>query len=258
MFQHDLLFPWRTTLRNVTFGTELRGIPRKKAEQEARDIISLVGLAGFENHYPFEFSGGMRQRVNLARAFAVNPDILLMDEPFAALDALTREAMQQELVRIVAETRKTVVFINDQIDEAVLLADRIAVFSARPGRVARIMNVDLPKPRTLALKRTPEFQAMVDQVWSLVAGPPRGNRTRKVGARGQGVRALDQAAIRSTVDLQVLARHEPGLGAAQVGARAANSSGVPRRFAAMEAAMSWSACSTEMPRLAACSPAMKR
>lgn len=174
VFQNDSLFPWRTTLRNVTFGPELQGTPRKKAERDARDIISLVGLAGFEQHYPRELSGGMRQRVNLARAFAVNPDILLMDEPFAALDALTRESMQQELVRIVAETGKTVLFITHQIDEAILLADRIAVLSARPGRVARIIDVNLPKPRTLALKRTPEFNAMVEEVWGLIAGAEQG------------------------------------------------------------------------------------
>jgi NitT/TauT family transport system ATP-binding protein len=174
VFQHDSLFPWRTALRNVTFGPELRGTARSKAEGEARDIIKLVGLEGFENHYPFELSGGMRQRVNLARAFAVNPDILLMDEPFAALDALTRESMQQELVRIVAETGKTVLFITHQIDEAILLADRIAVLSARPGRVAKIIDVDLPKPRTLALKRTPEFNAMVEEVWGLIAGFEKG------------------------------------------------------------------------------------
>jgi NitT/TauT family transport system ATP-binding protein len=174
VFQHDSLFPWRTTLRNVTFGPELRGIPREKSESEARNIISLVGLGGFEHHYPFELSGGMRQRVNLARAFAVNPDILLMDEPFAALDALTRESMQQELVRIVAETGKTVLFITHQIDEAILLADRIAVLSERPGRVARIVEVDLPKPRTLALKRTAEFNAMVEEIWALIAGAEQG------------------------------------------------------------------------------------
>lgn len=174
VFQNDSLFPWRTTLRNVTFGLELRGTPKQQADREAREIIKLVGLAGFENHYPFELSGGMRQRVNLARAFAVNPDILLMDEPFAALDALTRETMQQELVRIVAETGKTVLFITHQIDEAILLADRIAVLSARPGRVARIIDVNLPKPRTLALKRTPEFNAMVEDVWALIAGAEHG------------------------------------------------------------------------------------
>ncbi len=171
VFQHDSLFPWRTALRNVTFGPELQGRPRAQADREAHEIISLVGLAGFEHHYPYELSGGMRQRVNLARAFAVNPDILLMDEPFAALDALTRETMQQELVRIAGEAGKTVLFITHQIDEAVLLADRIAVLTARPGRLARIIDVDLPKPRTLALKRKPEFQAIVEDVWELIAGP---------------------------------------------------------------------------------------
>ena len=174
VFQNDSLYPWRTTLRNVTFGQELSGVPRAQAESEAREIIKLVGLEGFEHHYPYQLSGGMRQRVNLARAFAVKPDILLMDEPFAALDALTRETMQQELVRIVAETGKTVIFITHQIDEAILLADRIAVLSARPGRVARIIDVNLPKPRTLALKRTPEFNSMVDEVWELIAGDVHG------------------------------------------------------------------------------------
>ena len=169
VFQSDALFPWRTVLRNVTFGPELRGVARKAAERDARDIISLVGLKGFEGHYPHELSGGMRQRVNLARAFAVNPDILLMDEPFAALDALTREQMQHELLRIVGETGKTVLFITHQIDEAVLLADRIAVFSARPGRLMTVIDVDLPRPRALALKRTPHFQQYVEQVWNLIA-----------------------------------------------------------------------------------------
>jgi NitT/TauT family transport system ATP-binding protein len=111
----------------------------------------------------------MRQRVNLARAFAVDPDILLMDEPFASLDALTREAMQQELIRIVAETGKTVLFITHQIDEAVLLADRIAVLSARPGRLMRTIDVDLPRPRSLGIKRTPHFQGFVEEVWNLIA-----------------------------------------------------------------------------------------
>jgi NitT/TauT family transport system ATP-binding protein len=169
VFQHDSLFPWRTVLRNVTFGNELRGTPRAMAARAARAIISLVGLGGFEGHYPHELSGGMRQRVNLARAINNEPDILLMDEPFASLDALTREAMQQELLRIVAETRKTVLFITHQIDEAVLLADRIAVFSARPGRLTCTIDVDLPRPRTLQEKRSPKFQAIVDHVWNLIA-----------------------------------------------------------------------------------------
>lgn len=169
VFQNDSLYPWRNVLQNVTFGPELQRKARATFEKYARDIVSLVGLSGFESHYPHELSGGMRQRVNLARAFAVDPDILLMDEPFASLDALTREAMQQELVRIVAETGKTVLFITHQIDEAVLLADRIAVFSARPGRLAKVIDVDLPRPRTLDVKRTPRFQELVDQVWNLIA-----------------------------------------------------------------------------------------
>jgi ABC-type nitrate/sulfonate/bicarbonate transport system ATPase subunit len=169
VFQNDCLFPWRTVVRNVTFGPELRGKPREEAERDARQIISLVGLSGFENHYPHELSGGMRQRVNLARAIAIDPDLLLMDEPFAALDALTREQMQQELVRIVAETGKTVIFITHQLDEAVLLADRIAVMGSRPGRVLRLVDVGLPRPRTLNQKRTPEFQALVESLWSLIA-----------------------------------------------------------------------------------------
>lgn len=169
VFQLDSLFPWRTVLQNVTFGPELKRKPRAEYEPHARDIIALVGLKGFEGHYPHELSGGMRQRVNLARAFAVDPDILLMDEPFASLDALTRETMQQELLRIVAETAKTVLFITHQIEEAVLLADRIAVLSARPGRLMRTIAVDLPRPRSLGVKRTPRFQALVEQVWSLIA-----------------------------------------------------------------------------------------
>jgi NitT/TauT family transport system ATP-binding protein len=153
----------------VTFGPELKRRSRSEFEPYARDIISLVGLKGFESHYPHELSGGMRQRVNLARAFAVDPDILLMDEPFASLDALTRETMQQELVRIVAETGKTVLFITHQIEEAVLLADRIAVLSARPGRLMRTLEIDLPRPRSLGVKRTPRFQGLVEEVWSLIA-----------------------------------------------------------------------------------------
>jgi NitT/TauT family transport system ATP-binding protein len=175
VFQHDSLFPWRTVLRNVTFGAELKGTDRKTAERAARDIVALVGLSGFENHYPHELSGGMRQRVNLARALAVDPDILLMDEPFAALDAITRETMQQELIRIVDRTGKTVLFITHQIDEAVLLADRIVVFSARPGRIQRMIDVDLPKPRALTVKRSPRFHQLVDEVWGLIGSGHAGN-----------------------------------------------------------------------------------
>lgn len=168
VFQQDSLYPWRSVLKNVTFGLELKGARREVMDARARDFVRLVGLAGFENHYPNELSGGMRQRVNLARALAVDPQMLLMDEPFAALDAMTRETMQKELLRIAASAKKTVLFITHQIDEAVFLADRVAIFSARPGRLVDIVDIDLPRPRDLQIKRTREFQAYVDRIWNSV------------------------------------------------------------------------------------------
>jgi NitT/TauT family transport system ATP-binding protein len=170
VFQQDGLYPWRTILKNVTFGLELRNVPTKLATARAQEMIDLVGLTGFERHYPRELSGGMRQRVNLARALAIDPTTLLMDEPFAALDALTREHMQQELIRIAEKTRKTVVLITHQIDEAVLLADRVAVLHGKPAHITNIVPIDLPKPRTIAMKRTAKFQAYVDQIWTMVSG----------------------------------------------------------------------------------------
>jgi NitT/TauT family transport system ATP-binding protein len=131
-------------------------------------LIELVGLTGFDRHFPHELSGGMRQRVNLARALAIDPEVLLMDEPFAALDAQTRELMQRELLRIWSADRKTVLFVTHQIDEAVYLADRVVVMTARPGRVNEIVNIDLPRPRKLELKRTPDFVAYVDHIWSRI------------------------------------------------------------------------------------------
>jgi NitT/TauT family transport system ATP-binding protein len=170
VFQHDGLYPWRTIIKNVTFGLELRNVPAKVATERAQAMLDLVGLTGFERHYPRELSGGMRQRVNLARALAIDPTTLLMDEPFAALDALTREHMQQELIRIASQTRKTVILITHQIDEAVLLADRVAVLHGKPAQISNIVPIDLPKPRTIAMKRTPKFQAYVDQIWTMVSG----------------------------------------------------------------------------------------
>jgi NitT/TauT family transport system ATP-binding protein len=131
-------------------------------------LLELVGLRGFEKYYPRQLSGGMRQRVNLARALAVNPDLLLMDEPFSALDAQTREIMQSELLRIWEEGRKTVLFVTHQIDEAVFLSDRVFVFARRPGRLQEIIDIDLPRPRELAIKRTPKFVALVDRIWTLI------------------------------------------------------------------------------------------
>ncbi len=168
VFQQDALYPWRTVTRNVVFGLELQGINRKEADARAQAMIDLVGLRGFESYYPHELSGGMRQRVNLARALAIEPSILLMDEPFAALDALTRDSMQRELLRIAAVAGTTVVFITHQIDEAILLGDRVAVFSPRPGRLKEIVGIDLARPRDPDVKQSAAFQAHVGHIAHLI------------------------------------------------------------------------------------------
>jgi NitT/TauT family transport system ATP-binding protein len=165
VFQQDGLLPWRTVMANTLFGPELQGRDRRHSETIARRFLRLVGLAQFPQHYPHELSGGMRQRVNLARALSVGADILLMDEPFAALDAQTREIMQTELLRIWSETRKTVLLVTHQIDEAVFLADRVLVFTTRPGRLKEEVIIDLPRPRDLSVKRTPAFARLTDQIW---------------------------------------------------------------------------------------------
>jgi NitT/TauT family transport system ATP-binding protein len=183
VFQQDGLMPWRTVEANVTFGLEIRGMASGPARARAREYIRLVGLSGFEPHYPHELSGGMRQRVNIARALAVEPEILLMDEPYAALDAQTREIMQGEMMRIWQETKKTVVLITHQIDEAVFLSDRVFVFTARPGRLKEEMTVDLPRPRDLKLKRTAEFVRHTEHIWSLIEAEVReGIRQESVAA----------------------------------------------------------------------------
>lgn len=168
VFQSDNLLPWRTVLANAMIGPEIAGGAGQDARLRTLDLLKLVGLAGFENYFPRQLSGGMRQRVNLARALAVDPKILLMDEPFASLDAQTREIMQTELTRIWEQGRKTVLFVTHQIDEAVFLSDRVLVFARRPGRIREIVKIDLPRPRALGLKRTPEFVRYVDHIWSLI------------------------------------------------------------------------------------------
>ncbi|MDF2114354.1 ABC transporter ATP-binding protein [Roseiarcaceae bacterium H3SJ34-1] len=168
VFQQDNLLPWRDILSNVGIGSEIAGIRTPEQRALTQHLLELVGLKGFEHYYPRQLSGGMRQRVNLARALAVNPDLLLMDEPFSALDAQTREIMQTELLRIWEEGRKTVLFVTHQIDEAVFLSDRVFVFARRPGRLQEIIGIDLPRPRALAIKRTPEFVALVDRIWKLI------------------------------------------------------------------------------------------
>jgi NitT/TauT family transport system ATP-binding protein len=168
VFQHASLLPWRTVFRNVAYGLELRGAMNKEAKERVQRFVSLVGLEGFEEAYPHELSGGMQQRCNLARALAADPEILLMDEPFAALDAQTREFMQQELLKVWNATRKTVLFITHQIDEAIFLADRVVVMSARPGRIKAIFDIDIPRPRTLHVKREPVFLKYLDEIWTLI------------------------------------------------------------------------------------------
>jgi NitT/TauT family transport system ATP-binding protein len=169
VFQHFALFPWKTVLQNVLYGPEKLGLPKDERERRARDFIDLVGLAGFEDSYPSQLSGGMKQRAAIARTLAVDPRILLMDEPFGALDAQTRSLMQDELLRIWQRSRKTVIFVTHDVQEAVFLAERIAVMSARPGRVKEIVEVGFDK-NDPDLLRTPQFLEMVDHVWNLVRG----------------------------------------------------------------------------------------
>jgi NitT/TauT family transport system ATP-binding protein len=169
VFQHASLLPWRTVAGNVRYGMELhRRFAPDVMTERANHFVQLVGLAAFEHSYPSEISGGMQQRVNLARALATDPVVLLMDEPFAALDAQTREFMQSELLKVWAKAKKTVMFITHQINEALYLADRVAVMSARPGRVKAVFAAPFPRPRTLALKRDPQFLRLEDEIWRLI------------------------------------------------------------------------------------------
>jgi len=173
VFQQDSLLPWRTIWKNLVFGLEVNGRLNETNLADAKKLLQIVGLSGFEQFYPNQISGGMRQRVNLARALALNPEVLIMDEPFSALDAQTREMMQLELLHIWQRGRKTVLFITHQIDEAVFLADRIVVLGRRPGWVKEIIPIELPRPRELSVKRTASFGAYVDQVWNLIENDVR-------------------------------------------------------------------------------------
>jgi NitT/TauT family transport system ATP-binding protein len=168
-FQQSLLFPWRTTEQNVLLPIELLGQSAARARAKARDLIELVGLTGFERAFPRELSGGMQQRVAICRALVTDPPVLLMDEPFAALDAMTREELALELLRIWSERRKTIVFVTHSIPESVLLADRVAVMSARPGRIIRMIDIDLPRPRSIAMMSTPAFGRKADLIRDLIA-----------------------------------------------------------------------------------------
>ncbi len=179
VFQDASLLPWRTVLGNVRYGLECLNVGAREAKERATHFIDMVGLSGFEHHYSYELSGGMQQRVNLARALVVDPKILLMDEPFASLDAQTREVMQEELLQIWLKAKKTVLFVTHQIDEAIYLSDRVVVFSGRPGMVKQSIPVTLERPRRLAVKREARFHAIEDAVWSLIEEDVRAERNRR-------------------------------------------------------------------------------
>ena len=172
VFQQYALLPWRTALSNITFVLEAKHIEKDLQDENAKKYLSLVGLSGFEDRYPHELSGGMKQRVAIARALAIDPEVLLMDEPFAAVDAQTREILQTDLLNITYGAQKTVVFITHSIDEAVFLADRVAVMTARPGVIKEIVDVPIPREKrfTEDIKFTPEFVEIRHRLWELLKG----------------------------------------------------------------------------------------
>lgn len=168
MFQEFSLYPWRTVIGNVTWPLEVRGMRRAEREEVAERFLRMVGLLQFRDHYTSELSGGMKQRVALARVLAFDPDILLMDEPFGALDSQTRELMQEELQNIWQQTGKTALFVTHDIEEAIYLGDRVIIFSARPGRLKEEVRIDLPRPRKIEVKNTKEYWEYRNQVWLLL------------------------------------------------------------------------------------------
>ncbi len=168
VFQEFGLLPWRTVTANVELGLELKGIAPARRAERATELIKLVGLKDFASHYPHELSGGMKQRVGLARALATEPEVLLMDEPFAALDAQTRDLMQMELLQIWEHTKKTVLFVTHSIEEAAYLSDRVIVMTARPGRTKDILKIDLPRPRDYEMRLTPEFNEIKLRIWEVL------------------------------------------------------------------------------------------
>jgi NitT/TauT family transport system ATP-binding protein len=168
VFQEAVLLAWRTVLDNVLLPAEILGLDKVRSRARAMDLINLVGLAGFEKRFPRELSGGMQQRVSLCRALIHNPSVLLMDEPFAALDAMTREELCFELMRIWDADKKTVIFVTHNITEAILLADRVVAMTPRPGRIARIVEIELPRPRTIAMEFTPLFKSYSDQIRDVI------------------------------------------------------------------------------------------
>jgi len=173
MFQEFALFPWKTVAGNVAWGLEAQGYAREKIDEAVARHLEMTGLAEFRNHYPAELSGGMKQRTALARVLAFNPKVLLMDEPFGALDAQTRETMQEEVTRLWERTGKTIVFVTHDIEEAVYLGDRIVVLTARPGRIKEEVKIDLPRPRTLEIKKSMQCHEYRNYIWDLIRSESR-------------------------------------------------------------------------------------
>lgn len=169
VFQHFGLFPWKRLEENIAYGLQLRGTPRQETQAAVEQYIDLMGLKGFERCYPHQLSGGMQQRAGLARALAISPSLLLMDEPFGALDAQTREMMQEELLHILEKDKTTMIFVTHSIDEAILLGDRIVMMSRRPGRVRDILPVDIPRPRQiLSVRAHPRYLELRNSIWEML------------------------------------------------------------------------------------------
>ncbi len=168
VFQQYALFPWMTVIENVAFGLKLRGIAKRDREAHAMKYIEMVGLLGFANSFPKALSGGMRQRVSIARVLANDPDVILLDEPFAALDAMTRQVLQEQLVAIYEKSKKTIVFITHSIDEAILLSTRLIILGAKPGRVVQDLTNDLPHPRNADVQLNQKYTDLKAKIWKTV------------------------------------------------------------------------------------------
>lgn len=196
VFQEYALFPWRTALGNVEFGLETKGVAKNDRTRISREYLSLVGLDGFEDRYPYQLSGGMKQRVAIARSLAYDPDVLLMDEPFAALDAQNREILQCELLKIWEKTRKTILFVTHSIDEAAFLAQKVAIITARPGTVKKIVAIPLPASRhsQADLRSSAEFTGIRHQLWELLAEEVGKAGQRPAGSKGTSATSAGKTA----------------------------------------------------------------
>ena len=181
VLQGYALLPWRTVIHNVEFGLEIKKVPKSQRKEIAKNFIDLVGLSGFEERYPHELSGGMKQRVAIARALAYNPEVLLMDEPFAAVDAQTREVLQDELLRIWEETHKTIIFVTHSIDEAVALSDRVAIMTANPGTIKEVVDIDLPRPRRVSdTRQSADFNWIRHKVYESLQGASSNHKNKDI------------------------------------------------------------------------------